>query len=73
MAEGVGACLPCEAPWGSMNVSDHKFAHTHTPPPLLRVGACISGLYTQGRSAHLPMTTLRFSCYELGPLCINPA
>jgi hypothetical protein len=27
-----------------------------------------SALYTQGRSSHLPMPTLRFSCYELGGL-----
>jgi hypothetical protein len=25
-------------------------------------------LYTQGRSSHLPIPTLRFSCYELAPL-----
>jgi len=27
-----------------------------------------SALYTQGRSSHMPIPTLRFSCYELGPL-----
>jgi hypothetical protein len=27
-----------------------------------------SALYTQGRSSHLPIPTLRLSCYELGPL-----
>jgi len=27
-----------------------------------------SALYTQGRSSHLPIPTLRFSDYELGPL-----
>jgi len=33
-------------------------------PP--EVGGC--SLYTQGRSFHLPIHTLRLSCYELGPL-----
>jgi hypothetical protein len=28
-------------------------------------------LYTQGRSSNFPIPTLRFSCYELGPLFIR--
>jgi hypothetical protein len=42
---------------------------TYTPRILLRVEAFIGAfMYTQGRSSHLPIPSLRFSCYELGPV-----
>jgi hypothetical protein len=42
------------------------FVDTQTALLLLCVGAG-SFMYVQGRSSHLPIPTLRFSCFKLGP------